>query len=332
MSGIAGHPCNAPHGTRARYVATKCRCPLCREANSQYYRARQKAIADRRDEVKPSGPPITSTLLRRGRPCKVTRCPGANGKPCVRTPASWLRGQGDVCATCVERATVWNGNVPIDEARAHLLALRGEGVGYKSVADACDVGHSALARVLAGQGTIRAATLKKILDVDAGARADHAIAPPTGVERMNHLLEQLHGMGFRKHELARLLGSNSQALQIGRTGRALVTSVGAVERLWKRVERGEVKPAAAVLVDAAPVYAVVAELLEEGWISHADLERRLKFKVNLKRRFHRMPKAKAERVTKLAADLARERSEASEKAEREHDLHRFGSARTPTDW
>lgn len=34
-----------PHGTRARYVAAKCRCPDCRRANRDYYHQRKAARA-----------------------------------------------------------------------------------------------------------------------------------------------------------------------------------------------------------------------------------------------------------------------------------------------
>lgn len=42
-----------PHGTRARYVADRCRCLLCRAANSRYQtkRDREKRRGDRRDLV-----------------------------------------------------------------------------------------------------------------------------------------------------------------------------------------------------------------------------------------------------------------------------------------
>ena len=152
MDRVKRHPPGAgsEHGTRARYVQEKCRCAPCRAANTQYYRDRQKRLDELRHTAKPSGPPGEGTLVRRGRPVKVKTCPGANGSPCVRTPPAWLRGQGDVCGACVERATVWNGNVDPAEAREHLLRLRREGVGYKSVHDASDVPSSTLGRVLAG--------------------------------------------------------------------------------------------------------------------------------------------------------------------------------------
>ena len=330
MDRVKRHPPGAgsEHGTRARYVQEKCRCAPCRAANTQYYRDRQKRLDELRHTAKPSGPPGEGTLVRRGRPVKVKTCPGANGSPCVRTPPAWLRGQGDVCGACVERATVWNGNVDPAEAREHLLRLRREGVGYKSVHDASDVPSSTLGRVLAGDGAIRASTLKRILGVDAGAIADHAVAPKKAVRRMQRQLDDLVARGFRKHHLARLLGSNSQALQVGRTGGALASSVAAVDKLWRRAERGELQPVQAH-VDSGPAVAALRELLEEKWIAPAELWGRLGFRVDLERPRPRMRRARAEAIAALAAELRREREQASEAEERERDLARFALARNP---
>lgn len=57
----------APHGTRARYIAGRCRCMLCRASNARYAQAR--AQAKRRgetDRVVPSGVALAHLLeLRR---------------------------------------------------------------------------------------------------------------------------------------------------------------------------------------------------------------------------------------------------------------------------
>lgn len=332
MGRVERHPPGAgsEHGTRARYVQAKCRCAPCREANAQYYRDRQRRIGELRPTVKPSGPPGKGTLVRRGRLVKVKTCPGANGEPCVRAPASWLRGQGDVCGACVERATVWNGNVDPDEARMHLLRLRREGVGSVSVHDASDVPRSTLCRVLAGEGTIRASTLKRILEVDACAIADHAVAPKKAVRRMQKQIDALVALGFRKHHIARLLGSNSRALQVGRTGGALASNVAAVDKLWRRAERGELRPEQAH-VDSGPAVAALRELLEEEWIAPAALWERLGFRVELEKPRPKMRRARAEAIASLAAELRRERDVRDEEAELEHDRLRFGLARNAPD-
>lgn len=240
MTGIAAFHCRAEHGTRGRYV-TGCRCDDCRRANRDYYRRRQNAKRDAAGDVAPSGPPGAGELVRGGKLYKVRTCPGAGGAACVRSPATWLR-VGDVCNPCVERATVWNGTVPAGPVREHLLRLRRAGVGYKSVATACDVPSSIIAKLLAGEGTVRAATAKRILEVDVGARADGARVRGKLVFRMRRQLRRLVAAGFRKGELALLLGSRTAALQIGRSGRARLSTVAAVDRLWRKWERGELVP------------------------------------------------------------------------------------------
>lgn len=294
------------HGTRSRYVAG-CRCADCTRANTEAYRARRAKVAAAANSVRPSGPPGRGVVVRAGFRHTVRTCPGANGAPCVRSPPTWLRGSHTVCSRCVERATIWNGNVPVDPARAHLLRLRRAGVGYKSVAAACDVSGHVLAKVLAGRGTVRAETVRRVLRVDAGARADHALAPPSSVARMRRVLDRLVRAGFRKGEIAQLLGSKRKALVIGQKRGALVSTVAAVDRLWRKWERGEVRPRPA-LVPAAPSYAKLRELVARG-LDQKWLSRRLGFFVCLSREPARMRPENVAAVDELLAEIARRRRE-----------------------
>lgn len=221
------------HGTRARYTSG-CRCADCKRANLDYYHQRQARKREAASTVKPSGPAGEGVIVRAGVAHKVCTCPGANGAPCVRTPPAWLRGTHDVCGACVERVTVWNGTVPVGPVRAHLLELSRAGVGYKSVADACDVPSSIVAKALRGEGTIRASTAKRILDVDAGAIADSALvdAAPTWT-----LIRRLLREGFTKGELALRLGYQTRALQIGRR-RVLASTAAKVRRFFNLIMAG----------------------------------------------------------------------------------------------
>lgn len=262
MSGIfAKHE----HGTRARYVAG-CRCAPCTAANRDRYRERQASIDEQRATVTPTGPAIEGTMLRAGQSIRVRRCPGANGSACVKGGA-WLRGQGDVCAACVERATVWAGCVSPEKTRAHLIELRTQGVGYKAVAAACDVAPSALSRVLASDGLIRASTERRVLAVDAAAIADSALVDG---ELTRAQIAALRSMGFTLAHLGALLGYESRSLYQGSPDRVTAAKRSAVERLYRRVERGEVKPAR-YLVDAKEERALLTHLLNCGlswrWLS-----------------------------------------------------------------
>lgn len=326
MSGIADRQGDHEHGTRARYVAGKCRCEPCRAANTTYARDQYRIRIERRAEVTPSGPPIEGTILRAGRVVPVKLCPGAGGAPCVRSPAGWLRKAG-VCSTCARRATTWNGLVPVARAREHMLKLRKAGVGLTAVRDACDVAKNVLLAVLAGKGQLRAQTERRILAVDEGARADRAVAPKRSGRRMRALLKQIEERGFRKGEVGKLLGTSGRSLQLGKAASPLVRSVAAVERLWRRVERGEVKPSPTSLVDSGPVRELVRELLTEEWITEEELARRLGFRLKLTSPSPTMRRDRAEKVTALAAELRRERQEADEREEHAWDLERFALAR-----
>ncbi len=256
----------AEHGTRARYVAG-CRCNECRKANRRRHRERQRAIRDAAEDVRPSGPPSRGTLIRGGRVFSILRCPGANGESCVRKPATWLRGQ-KVCTACVERATIWDGFVPPFRAREHLLRLREAGVGKQAVSDACDVSLSALARILASDGPIRASTERRILSVDGDAIADGALVDAA---ETNRRIRALRKRGFTLKHLAELLGCGpSTQLQIGHTRQVTARTRARVARLWRQVERGELAPQR-VLVDGAEELAFLLELLRHGvpaqWLS-----------------------------------------------------------------
>lgn len=141
-------PESHPHGTRARYVSTKCRCDACRAANAAYYH----------------------TVKARGRLVSASR------------------------------------------ARRHLAALSKQGVGYKSVAAASDVAKGLLREIMAGdRDLIREETERRILDVDRGAAADHAIVDG---RRTHRAIAQMLRMGLTKTEVAQRLGYQAPALQI----------------------------------------------------------------------------------------------------------------------
>jgi hypothetical protein len=125
------------------------------------------------------------------------------------------------------------------------MELQKAGVGYKSVAAVSDVAASGLSAIKAGRkAKIRASTEKRILAVTPDvARADGArvSAGPT-----NRLLAKMLEMGFRRRELAVLLGysSNTSGLQLGGRRSCLLSTKARVERLWARVKRREVFPKA----------------------------------------------------------------------------------------
>lgn len=132
--------------------------------------------------------------------------------------------------------------VSTNKALAHLKKLSDAGVGYKSVASACSVGHTTLLKIITGRvKRIRVSTEREILSVDEDALADGALVPagPT-----NELLKQLLQLGFRKRELARHLGVETPRLQLGTRDRVQLHTAAKVEKLVRQLARGEVVPKA----------------------------------------------------------------------------------------
>ena len=292
----------AAHGTRTRYVIG-CRCDACRHANVAAYHARMLRRRAAAAEVAPSGPPGEGIVTRGGRAHRVKTCPGANGARCVRGGA-WLRTGGPVCTACIDRATVWNGLVSAAPARAHLLMLRRAGIGRRAVSAASDVPSSLIAAVVAGKRTrVRAATARRILGIDAGARADGA---RVSAARLNRRLAQMRAAGFTRRELGRLLGC-AGLLQLGKGRRARLRTVARVDRLWRRWKRGEIRHEPA-LVDAAGPYRQLAALHARG-VPLRQIRARLGFSVDLRTPPQRMTRPHAAAVRALFAEIAR----------REHD-------------
>lgn len=295
------------HGTRARYVCG-CRCADCTASNARRYRERHERAQAAAADVVPSGPPGDGVIVRGGREHRVKTCPGAGGAPCVAGGA-WLRKRTPVCAACLERATVWDGTVSSERARAHLMALRRAGVGYKAVSAACDVGHTTLCAILDRTApSIRASTERRILQVDAGARADRAVLPPASARRVKRQIAELQTMGFRRRQIARLLGSRSPALQIARTGRCLASSAAAVTRLLRRARAGEIVPESA-FEDSAETYAALEVLRDRTGLDQRALGRLVGFHVVFRSRPARVWRKNAERVRALLAQLEAQRRE-----------------------
>jgi hypothetical protein len=152
--------------------------------------------------------------------CKCLKCRMANSNyEALRARA---RKNGD-----------WNGLIDTIRVREHLFALSRAGVGYKSVADAADVGRTCLMLVRQGKRHhIRARAAKRVLAVTSAAIADGALVR---AERTWRLIKQLLAEGFTQTRIARELGSQARApaLQLRRDF-VLASSALKVEKLWRK--------------------------------------------------------------------------------------------------
>lgn len=131
----------------------------------------------------------------------------------------------------------WNGFVPADRARQHMLELAEKGVGRRAVGAASDVADSILMAIRSGEKKqIRARTEKKILAVTEEAISDRALiaAKPTW--------KKIHKMivwGYSKAEIAKRLGYTNPALQLDQN-RVTARNAHDVDKLFAEISR-EVK-------------------------------------------------------------------------------------------
>lgn len=159
------------------------------------------------------------TRLRYISGCKCVPCRAANSRYECERAAARRRGEGA-------------GIVPATRARAHLRKLSRQGVGRRAVAAASDVAETILQLIGAGRrARIRASTERRILAVDAAARADGTLVSAGSTWRR---LEALLAEGFPKAEIARRLGYQTPALQL-RPDRITARNAVRVERLYRRI-------------------------------------------------------------------------------------------------
>ncbi len=158
-----------------------------------------------------------------------------------RGEGSHLRkdSKGGCCRACREYL-VWNGDVDAGPMRTHLHKLSRQGVGYKAVADACDVSHTVLAEVLSlRKKAVRKRTADRVLAVTKDALADHACVdagPTWKLIRELLAVPTLDGTGrmFSRAEIARRLGYESPALQL-RRGKVLAVTALRVRNLHAKL-------------------------------------------------------------------------------------------------
>lgn len=134
-------------------------------------------------------------------------------------------------ARASERASGnWNGLVPADAARKHILKLSRQGIGRRAIAAASDIAEKVIARIRSGaQSNVRKSTEERILAVSNQAPSDGALI------QAEHTWKQIRTLladGFTKAELARRLGYRFPSLQIGET-KIRARTAARVDRLFR---------------------------------------------------------------------------------------------------
>lgn len=152
----------------------------------------------------------------------------------------------------------WNGFVDAAPVRAHLAKLSKAGVGYKSAADAASVARSVVGKILSGERTqLRAATARRLLEVDEGAAAGGAVIDGrTTQANIRWLLAQ----GMTRGEIAQAIGNARPALQI-EDRRVLASTAAKIAKLRRELE------------DELSAYDGLAQVCVECGYSHAPEDR-----------------------------------------------------------
>jgi hypothetical protein len=143
------------------------------------------------------------TRLRHISGCRCLACRAAHSRDVSRYRRLSLTGKG-------------NPLVSAEPMRAHLLALRRVGVGYKRAATMAKVGHTTVFRVLSGDKTqVRKRTSEAILALPLSPAL---LAPSTLIDAGPtwRLVRRMLADGYPALRIARFLGQQGSGLQIGK--------------------------------------------------------------------------------------------------------------------
>jgi hypothetical protein len=151
---------------------------------------------------------------------------GCRCEPCSEANRSYARMRQKY-----NRGGDWNGLVPADKARAHMLKLSKKGIGRRTVQDISGVGDTTLQRIRNGtKKQIRKKTEEAILAVTADVPNEVTIMDSTGALRK---LELLKNEGYTEAFLAEKLGYKTPRLQFKR-GRPMIARN--IHRIYKLYE------------------------------------------------------------------------------------------------
>lgn len=169
-----------------------------------------------RDQCSGSKAPC-GTRVRYGLGCRCTDCRKANSQ--YEMERARIRK--------TEGSDVW---VDVAPVREHLLALSAKGIGYKTVSQYADVGHTCLAKVMNGKSRkMRRTRAERILAVTPDCVMAGTLVSSRSVRQK---LKALKAEGFTMTELARRLGYKSPAIQFGKRKKVTAKTRTRLERFW----------------------------------------------------------------------------------------------------
>ena len=151
--------------------------------------------------------------------CKCQDCRRANTR--YESDRAQARRNGD-----------WNGLVPADKARRHMLKLSRQGIGRRAVSIAADVSVTMISEIRSKKKkNIRARSERRILAVTSADARDRSFVP---ARRTWKLLRMLQTEGYSSQFLARRLGYARPYIQFQKD-RVLVRTAFRVERLYRQL-------------------------------------------------------------------------------------------------
>ena len=126
--------------------------------------------------------------------------------------------------------------IDAEPVRLHIHELRRRGIGTRTIAEYSDVGRSCITEIASGRKTqVRKKTADAILAVDRTCVRDGSLVP---AGKTWNLINWMLDEGFTKARIAKELGRERPALQIGRRRVTAKTAVS-VRRLHGRYTLGE---------------------------------------------------------------------------------------------
>lgn len=155
--------------------------------------------------------------------CRCTPCRAANSA--YETERAKARRRGE-----------WNGLVPAEKARLHLLRLTEAGIGRDTVADITGLCVTTISEIRTGrQKNLRALNEKAILAISPDDVVNDAQLIPARETwtRIRWLIRE----GFSKAEIARRLGYKTPNLQLNKH-RIMAKTAMRIEKLYNSVRLG----------------------------------------------------------------------------------------------
>jgi transcriptional regulator with XRE-family HTH domain len=221
------------HGTRTKYVHDGCRCLPCRAAASRYE-------SDRLRRTHRAGLPYKVRRTGGGWWWVRENLDGTDGETLLRT-----KDREEAHKRCADlnaehlaardrSEDLWADRAAIGIARRHLRFLAERGVGLRQVARESGLSRSAVQNLAKRRPSkdrphrhIRRATVEAVLGVSAAKAARGARVP---AEPTWELVNCLRAAGIPKARIARALGCQTPALQLGKR-HVLASSAAAIREL-----------------------------------------------------------------------------------------------------